>query len=87
MIRILLSSLLGKKKWTQLKLAKVTGIRPNTINEYYHEFCSRIPVDHIDLICEALDCQVGDLIEYVPGPEPRIKRNSMGEPVGPIQDD
>lgn len=32
MIRILLSSRLGEKKWTQADLARKTGIRPTTIN-------------------------------------------------------
>ena len=87
MIRIQLSTLLGTKKWTQLKLATVTGIRPNTINEYYHEICTRISVDHIDLICEALDCKVEELIVYEPNSEPRIRRNAMGDPVGHIKED
>ena len=36
MIRFLLSTKLGEAKWTQADLARATGIRPNTINEYYH---------------------------------------------------
>lgn len=36
MIRINLSTLLGKKRWTQADLARRTGIRPNTINDLYH---------------------------------------------------
>lgn len=66
MIRIHLSRLLGERKWTQKYLADITGIRPNTINQMYHEFIDRINVEHIDKICEAFDCQVSDLIEYVP---------------------
>lgn len=66
MIRIHLSKLLGERKWTQKQLADITGIRPNTINQMYHEFIDRINVEHIDKICEAFECEVGDLIEYVP---------------------
>ncbi len=69
MIRIHLSRLLGEKRWTQRQLADITGIRPNTINEMYHELIERISLEHIELICEALDCQVSDLIEYVPNKE------------------
>ena len=39
MIRFLLSTKLGEAKWTQADLARATGIRPNTINEYYHGSC------------------------------------------------
>ena len=56
MIRILLSSRLGDLKWTQADLARKTGIRPTTISELYHELVDRVNLDHLDLICEALDC-------------------------------
>lgn len=62
MIRILLSAKLGEVRWTQSKLAKETGIRPNTINELYHEFADRVNLKHLDLICEALDCELSELI-------------------------
>ena len=70
MIKIHLAKLLGERKWTQKQLADITGIRPNTINQMYHEFIDRINVEHIDKICEAFACEVGDLIEYVPTKKP-----------------
>ena len=66
MIKINLSRILGEKKWTQKQLADITGIRPSTINEWYHEIVQRINVEHLDRICEALECDISDLIEYVP---------------------
>lgn len=66
MIKIHLSRLLGERRWTQKDLAKVTGIRPSTINEWYHEIIPRLNVEHIDKICEALDCNITDLLEYIP---------------------
>lgn len=51
---------------TQKDLAEATGIRPSTINEWYHEIVPRLNVDHIDKICEALDCSITDLLEYIP---------------------
>ena len=59
MIKIHLSRLLGEKRWTQKDLAEATGIR-------YHEFVTRINLDHVDKICEVLECDISDLIEYVP---------------------
>lgn len=53
MVKIHLSRLLGEKRWTQKDLADATGIRPSTINEWYHELVPRLNVDHIDKICEA----------------------------------
>ena len=64
MIRILLSTRLGERRWTQADLARATGIRPSTTNDYYHEIADRVNLEHLDLICEALDCQPGDILEY-----------------------
>ena len=47
MIRIHLSALLGRKRWTQAKLARVTGIRPSTINEMYHEIAVRVTLEPV----------------------------------------
>lgn len=65
MIRILLSIRLGERRMTQADLARKTGIRPNTIGELYHELAERVNLEHLDLICEALDCDLSDLITRV----------------------
>lgn len=62
MIRIQLSKILGEKRLTQADLARMTGIRASTINDLYHEIASRINLEHLDLLCEALDCDVSDLL-------------------------
>lgn len=79
MIRILLSARLGELRWTQADLARKTGIRPTTINELYHEMTDRVNLEHLDLICEALDCNLGDLITRVPNKEPKIIRTRAGK--------
>lgn len=65
-IRILLSTKLGELRWTQADLARKTGIRPTTINDYYHEMAERINLEHLDLMCEALNCDITDLLVRVP---------------------
>ena len=60
MIRIMLSKKLGELRWTQADLARATGIRPSTINEYYHEFAERVNLEHLDLI-NALFCEVNPI--------------------------
>ena len=67
-IRILLSKKLGELRWTQADLARATGIRPTTINDYYHEIAERINLEHFDLICEALDCDLSELLVRTPNP-------------------
>ena len=78
MIRIKLSRLLGEKRITQAELARMTGIRPNTINDMYNEMCSKIDLEQLDLICEALNCDIIDLLERIPSPIPLIDRTRAG---------
>ena len=73
MIRILLSTRLGELRWTQADLARATGIRPSTINDLYHEIAERVNLEHLDLICEALGCELSDLIVREPNPEPMTR--------------
>lgn len=65
-IKILLSVKLGELRWTQADLARKTGIRPTTINEMYHEICERVNLDHLDRICEALQCELSDIMVRIP---------------------
>lgn len=78
MIRILLSTKLGEKRWTQADLARATGIRPNTINDLYHELTDRVNLEHLDLICEALDCDLDELIVRVPDDTPKVTHSRTG---------
>jgi putative transcriptional regulator len=73
MIRILLSTKLGELRMTQAELSRITGIRPNTIGELYHELAERVSLEQLDLICEALECELDDLMIRVPNDPPRIE--------------
>ena len=69
MIKNHLSKLLGERRWTQADLARKTGIRRATINELYNELTDRVNLEHLDRICEVLECSVSDVLEYVPKPQ------------------
>lgn len=71
-IRILLSRRLGDVRWTQADLARSTGIRAATINDLYHDMAERVSLEHLDLICEALQCDLHDLLIYTPNQERRV---------------
>jgi len=79
-IRILLSTRLGERRWTQADLVRATGIRPGTINDLYHEMTERVNLDHIDLICEALECDLSDILVREENAEPRV-RSKNGNPI------
>ena len=76
MIRILLSARLGERRLNQAELARMTGIRPSTINDLYHELADRVSLDHLDLICEALNCDLSDIMIREENAEVRVKNRA-----------
>ena len=66
MIRIKVSDLLGKHKMTQASLAIATNIRPATISKIYYEESKRLDIFKLDRICNFFNCEISDLIEYIP---------------------
>ena len=66
MIKIKLSDLLGKNKMNQKTLSNLTGIRPATISKMYYEEIKRIDVKHLNNICQAFNCEISELLEFIP---------------------
>ena len=82
MVKIHLSRLLGERRMTQKRLSELTGIRPNTISDWYNEMTVSLKIEHIDRICEVLDCSVADLIEFIPNKTPKAGKYLMIEEHG-----
>lgn len=82
MIVLHLSRLLGERKMPQAELSRLTGIRPNTISEMYHGTIERVGLDQLDRICEALDCELTELMERVPSVMRRTGKDLILEPHG-----
>ena len=68
-LKFKLKVLLSMLGMTQKKLAELTGIRPPTISAICTNSIKELPVGVIERICHALDCQPGDIMEYVPDEE------------------
>ena len=66
MVRIKLCELMGKQKMTRKCLSELTGIRPNTIGDLYKEDVKKIDIQVLNQICEVFNCEIGDVLEYVP---------------------
>jgi putative transcriptional regulator len=79
MIKILLSRKLGELRWTQADLSRATGIRAATINALYNEVTDRVNLDHLSKICEALDCDLSDIMVYVPN-KVKTTKTRLGKP-------
>ncbi|MFB0847153.1 helix-turn-helix domain-containing protein [Paenibacillus oleatilyticus] len=69
-----LADLLDQRQMTMYQLSKKTGIRPNTLSQWVNNDKLReedkqvkaISVEVLNLMCKALDCTPGDLLEYAP---------------------
>ena len=66
MIRITLSTKLGELRITQKELSEKTGIRPGTINDMYHGIADRVSLEQLDKICEALNCNLTEILTHTP---------------------
>lgn len=65
MINIKIAEVMGRHKLTRKALADKTGIRPNTISSLWKGDSKRLEIEQLNKLCAALDCQPGDLLEYV----------------------
>jgi putative transcriptional regulator len=82
MVYLHLSHLLGERKMSQAELARLTGIRPNTINDLYHGASERVSLDHLDRICEVMDCPLEEILERKPNTTKRTGKELIIEPHG-----
>ena len=65
MIKFKVKVKLAEREMTQKELAERTGIRPPTISAICTGAIKHLPVEALDKICDVLDCQPADLMEYV----------------------
>ena len=65
MVRLTLDKQLEKCGITRYELSKRTGIIYHTIDSYYKNQVVRYDSYILNKFCEALDCDISDIIEYV----------------------
>lgn len=65
MIKFKVKVMLAIRDMTQKELAERTGIRPPTVSAICTGAIKHLPVDALDKICEVLECQPSDLMEYI----------------------
>jgi putative transcriptional regulator len=72
MLRVRLNDLLAQRGMSQRELARRTESHPDVISRFAREATGAVSYDVLDRICEALGCEVSDLLEYVPTPADQI---------------
>ena len=68
MIVLRIDKLLGER--SHYWLAQTTGIAHSTIRRFARSKTQRINFATLDKLCDALECQPGDLLLKVPEPKP-----------------
>ncbi len=69
MIKFKAKVLLAINEMTQKELAEKTGIRPPTVSAICTGTVKHLPIEALNRICAVLNCQPGDLMEYIPDEE------------------
>ena len=64
MVKLTLKQRLDEREISRYELAKRTGIQYQIIDKYYKNNVKRYDSFVLDRICAALDCGVGDILEY-----------------------
>ena len=65
MIRLKIDKYLNERGVTRYELAKRTDVKFQTIDRYYKNRVIRYDSYILDRICQALECDITDIIEYV----------------------
>ncbi len=65
MVRLTLDKCLEKSGITRYELAKRIDVKFQTVDRYYKNRVVRYDSYILDRICTALDCTLGDILEYV----------------------
>ncbi|MEJ8752252.1 helix-turn-helix transcriptional regulator [Lagierella sp. ICN-221743] len=65
MIRVNIDVMLAKRKMSVTELSERVGITMANISILKNDKAKAVRFDTLSKICEALDCQPGDILEYV----------------------
>ncbi|MFA5678927.1 MAG: helix-turn-helix transcriptional regulator [Pseudomonas sp.] len=69
MIRCHLARLMGERKMKIVDVARDTGLNRNTVTLLYRETAQRVDLDALDKLCKLFECEVGDILEFIPDGE------------------
>lgn len=66
MIKWRLKVLMAERDMDNTKLMELTQLHRNTITKLKNNRPDRLTIDTLNRLCQALDCQPGDLMSYIP---------------------
>ncbi len=70
MIRINLDVMMAKRKMSLTELAEKVGLTMSNLSVLKTEKARAIRFSTLESICKVLECQPGDILEYIPNKKP-----------------
>ena len=64
MIEVKLDEIMKKRNISNVELSGWSGVRPNTISDMRKGSAKAIRLETLDAICNALNCQVAEIMEF-----------------------
>lgn len=77
-IIVRLDLVLAQRKVRSNELARAVGITPSNLSLLKSGHVKGVRFETLESICAYLDCQPGDLLEYVPAAPADTKRSATG---------
>jgi len=84
MLRLKIKELIGKREFeegrhvTIAEIAQATGIHRITLSKMINQRGYNTGTDNLDRLCAYFDCQIQDLVEYIPDAEKDISNQKEG---------
>lgn len=70
-IEVRVGELMARRRMNMMDLSRQMGVAYETARSLWHGNMEAIRFDTLVKLCEFFDCQVGEILEYVPGEESR----------------
>lgn len=65
-IRIHLTELLAERNLSKNKLSQRAELQRTQLNNYCKNKVARLDIDVLARMCTVLECEIGDLLEFIP---------------------
>ena len=76
-IKIKIADVMKEKQISKTKLSYLASLQLRQLNNLVNEKAARVDFDVLARICNALDCRIEDILEYVPAdPEGQEEDNN-----------
>ena len=70
MIKVKVYEMMARRGFkTRLALAQASGVHQNNLGKIVNDDILALRLDTLNKLCRTLDCQPGDLLEYMPDEE------------------